>query len=315
VSYSEDLAAKIVTGFYRGYLKREPDPAGLKYWLERIIEDGNLTETIFSFLESEEYIHKHKQELFSSQDLVKSITRKIDRTICILDIGAILIGSEKPLWDSLAEYSNLEVIGFDPQIESSNQVHQKAQYSVAIKNYGFALGDGEEHHLHINNEVNTSSFYPLFDNKSIFHLNQLYTEKISICPTKRLDDIGLPLTIDLLKIDVQGYELEILQHGLEVLKSTNLVYIEVAFRPIYAGQPLFAEIDIFMRDSGFSLVDLHNVRYPMLGTQNDQADLLIWADALYQREPNDMESSAIQNLILLKVFDKVNLAEYRDSKD
>lgn len=65
--------------------------------------------------------------------------------------------------------------------------------------------------------------------------------------------------IDYLKIDTQGSELDILMGGPEMLSKTSLVEVEVEFSEIYSNQPLFADVDLFMRTSGFFLWRLNNL--------------------------------------------------------
>jgi FkbM family methyltransferase len=65
--------------------------------------------------------------------------------------------------------------------------------------------------------------------------------------------------IDYLKIDTQGSELDILMGSTQTLTRTSLVEIEVEFTPIYQGQPLFADVDKFMRENGFILWNLGNL--------------------------------------------------------
>ncbi len=59
--------------------------------------------------------------------------------------------------------------------------------------------------------------------------------------------------MDAIKVDTQGSELEILEGAKETLRSVNLIEIEVTFNPKYDGQPLFAEVDQFLRSQGFVL--------------------------------------------------------------
>lgn len=108
---------------------------------------------------------------------------------------------------------------------------------------------------------------------------------------------------DYLKLDTQGSELEILQGAGGLLDQTRCIDVEVEFNPIYRGQPLFADIDRFLRDRGFVLWkltnlvhyshqdgsnailgevamchdDAHRHAYPLRGGQ------LFWADARYVR--------------------------------
>jgi len=58
---------------------------------------------------------------------------------------------------------------------------------------------------------------------------------------------------DMLKLDVQGYELEVLKGARRVLDSVKAVICEVSFVPLYRGQCLFAGVVEFMAASGFAL--------------------------------------------------------------
>lgn len=73
--------------------------------------------------------------------------------------------------------------------------------------------------------------------------------------------------IDYVKIDTQGSELEILKGGVGALKTVRCLEVEVEFNPIYLGQAIFSEVDIFLRGQGFVLWKLSNqVHYSRQGT-------------------------------------------------
>lgn len=59
-----------------------------------------------------------------------------------------------------------------------------------------------------------------------------------------------------LKIDVQGFELEVLKGFGDLLDSVQAVELETHFRPLYVGQPLIGEVTAFMDDHGFSPVHI-----------------------------------------------------------
>ncbi len=89
----------------------------------------------------------------------------------------------------------------------------------------------------------------------------------------------------MLKLDVQGYELEILKSGPELLKQVDAVYVELEFLPFYEGQPLFGDIDSFLRERGFALIDLKRSffrrtnRVPASYSKRE----LVWSHGLYLR--------------------------------
>ena len=52
-------------------------------------------------------------------------------------------------------------------------------------------------------------------------------------------------------VDLQGAELKALTGASRVLPKVKLIHAEVSFRPVYIGQPLFWEVNRFMRTHGF----------------------------------------------------------------
>ena len=77
-------------------------------------------------------------------------------------------------------------------------------------------------------------------------------------------------SIDLLKIDTEGYEREILIGAPETLARTRQILIEVRFYELFERAPLFNEIHERLSHQGFLLMHLK----PCTGT-------CLWADATY----------------------------------
>jgi len=59
----------------------------------------------------------------------------------------------------------------------------------------------------------------------------------------------------LLKLDVQGFELEVLRGAAETLQHAEVVVLEASLLPFNQGSPLFAEVIAFMAESGFLAYD------------------------------------------------------------
>jgi FkbM family methyltransferase len=57
----------------------------------------------------------------------------------------------------------------------------------------------------------------------------------------------------LLKIDVQGYELQVLKGARQALKHCAYVYVESSDIVLYEGQALFEEVKTFLEGEGFEL--------------------------------------------------------------
>jgi FkbM family methyltransferase len=81
----------------------------------------------------------------------------------------------------------------------------------------------------------------------------------------------------LLKIDVQGYEAQVLNGAKELLKRVAYVLLEVSFQPLYEGQGGFAEIHGFLQSADFSYSgNLEQLISPLDGS-------VLQADALFVR--------------------------------
>lgn len=77
----------------------------------------------------------------------------------------------------------------------------------------------------------------------------------------------------LLKLDVQGFELEALRGCEDLLHRFAWVYAECSFCELYAGQALADEVIAWLRARGFRLSGLYNMSYDPEG-RAVQADFL-----------------------------------------
>ena len=97
--------------------------------------------------------------------------------------------------------------------------------------------------------------------------------------------------IDFIKLDAQGAELRILRGATATLESVWGLEIEVEFTAIYQGQPLFSDVDPFVRARGFELLDLERYYWartsvPDMARTSGQ---LVFADALYFKRQDEVE--------------------------
>jgi len=105
-----------------------------------------------------------------------------------------------------------------------------------------------------------------------------------------LDDIPEVAGTDYLKLDTQGAELLILQGAQRLLQDVMVVHTEVEFVSIYKGQPLFAEVDQFLRQQGFVFHRFAGMQgrtfKPLIADGNLSAALsqTLWSDAIYVKD-------------------------------
>jgi len=77
----------------------------------------------------------------------------------------------------------------------------------------------------------------------------------------------------LLKIDVQGYELETLKGCESLLYRFDSIYVECSFMELYVGQPLAGEVVTWLSRKGLELKGVYNMTYDSRGN-SIQADFL-----------------------------------------
>jgi FkbM family methyltransferase len=112
---------------------------------------------------------------------------------------------------------------------------------------------------------------------SIYAERTDFKRKASKVRLERLDDLvaGSP-PAELLKLDVQGSELDILKGGPAALSAAQAVILEVSLLNYNEGAPLFADIVRFMDEQGFQLLDLVDL-------QRGKMSVLYQADAVFLR--------------------------------
>ena len=156
-------------------------------------------------------------------------------------------------------YPSAHVHAFEPIPHLANYLRAKYANHPNIIVHEKALGATSKtitfHQL--NNLAASSMLYPSeikkkYHGKDVDISNELTVEQV------KLDDI-VRGNIDILKFDLQGYELEALKGAKQLLSRTKLILIEVEFVPLYKEQPLFGDVDVFLRNQGLFLLNLYEL--------------------------------------------------------
>jgi FkbM family methyltransferase len=170
----------------------------------------------------------------------------------VVDVGANPLDGGKPPYLPMLRAGLCHVTGFEPQ--------QKELLALQLTRgpnelyLPYAVGDGGPGVLKVCRATGmTSLLEPDATALALFPALQPCGEVIDRIPveTRRLDDISEIEHLDFLKIDTQGSELSVFQHGQEKLAEAVAIQTEVSFMTAYLDQPSFGEIDVELRRQGF----------------------------------------------------------------
>ncbi|HKX00350.1 MAG TPA: FkbM family methyltransferase [Bryobacteraceae bacterium] len=229
--------------------------------------------------------------------------------IHVVDVGAMALEGVAPPYDPLVRAGAARVTGFEPVEEECRKLNAACPPGHTFLPY--AVGDGTVRTFRECNFSMTSSLYEpntaLLDRFQ--NLGEL-TRVVSQFPmeTRRLDDLAEVRDADFLKLDVQGAERDVIEGAASVLGHTLAVHTEVEFVPLYAGQPLFAEVDQALRRNGFCFhrfAGLAGRTFKPLVYQNNPNAMLsqaLWADAVYVRDWMHWEALVPEELLKLALI-------------
>jgi FkbM family methyltransferase len=218
-----------------------------------------------------------------------------DFLISILDVGAAFI--ERPPYQSLVDAGHGRIFGFEPNKPACEHLNHK--YGHPHRFFPFFIGNGGPAIFHETNWAPTGSLYE--PNSRLLEKFQNLAEITTPVAahsvnTTRLDDIDEISDVDFIKIDVQGSELVVFENASRVLSSALLIQTEVLFVELYKGQPMFADVDTFLRANGFQFHTLNGFGgrafKPLVanGDVNSAFRQALWSDAIYVRDWMHLEN-------------------------
>ncbi len=169
----------------------------------------------------------------------------------VLDVGANLGQFVDELW--AAGYTG-QVVSFEPLASAHAQLVDKARrypnWTIADRTAVGARTGAVD--INISGNSVSSSVLPMLPSHSRAEPHSAYVGTETV-PMHRLDDLYSLSATDraVLKIDVQGYEKEVLQGATEVLASCRAVITEMSLVPLYESQVLARELWDFLVEQGF----------------------------------------------------------------
>src|SRR5262245_21833641 len=239
----------------------------------------------------------------AASEVASVLAALLEDPIVIADVGC--------RWGFADTWAQLDdrcrVIGFEPDEDECEQLRRRYHDRPWVQIVPHALGaEAGPATLHITREPACSSLYEPIDQVVDRH-PRLEVQRLSerqqielITLDDWCDRNGVD-RIDLIKLDTQGSELDVLRGAARMLEGVVAVQTEVEFNPMYEAQPLFGDLDRFLRDHGFMLWRFENLSHHRqrgarsgIGTRahsydfdvvrfDGRAGQLFWDDALFVR--------------------------------
>jgi len=254
-------------------------------------------------------------------ELRKEKLKKLTALICgyqklnfmIANIGCRPIGGGPEPFESILEYfSGSQIIGFETDKELCEKLNKES--SNSYKFFYQALGQKNEKRKFYNTiDPMCSSLYEPNDKllEKYQNLQMSKLKNISEIDTVSLDNFCLKNQIekiDLIKIDIQGGELDVFKGAEKILKDTLFIVSEAEFLPLYINQPLFGDIHNFLikKDFMFNKFLSFGGRAikPIIIKNNVNIEVTqyLWTDALFVRDLETIKKLDDQKILKLSVF-------------
>lgn len=230
------------------------------------------------------FSQKYRRALDVSQiDLIPA--GQIPFLQCVVDVGANL-GE----WSiAMAELTKAtQIIAVEPVPEIFQELRANTRNYPRIRCIQSAVGEKSGWvTIHVHQLHQLSSVLRIRDEVRPVHgVQQDIAEPVQVPMTsldESLSDIG---EVSLLKIDVQGYEPQVLSGARSVLKRTKMLMLEVTYSSYYQGDQQFGEMDRLI--TKLSPLQLWGISAPHCSASRRP----LWADAVYVL-PEIMESAYV----------------------
>ena len=183
------------------------------------------------------------------------------RCAVVVDIGA-----NRGQFSLLARGLNpvARIYAFEPLPEAAARYRTVFARDPGVTLHEAAIGTRTgQAAIHISRCDDSSSLLPITSTQAALFAGtkEVGTTMVKVAP---LDEFLTPEQIiepALLKLDVQGYELEALKGCETLLDRFAYAYVECSFMELYAGQALADEVVGWLQKRGFQLCGVYNMSY------------------------------------------------------
>ncbi len=175
-----------------------------------------------------------------------------------------------------------KIVSFEPVKSVYKKLNEISKNNKKWTTYNFGLGNKEEEMLiNISENTYSSSLLDIMPSHVEGAPESKYINKETV-QIKTLDsvfnDVVKKDDVVLLKMDVQGFEKNVLEGAINSLKNIKGIQLEMSIEELYKGEMLFDEMIAFLKQYNFSLHSLEN------GYFNKKTGKLLQVDGVFFRK-------------------------------
>ncbi|MGH9653684.1 MAG: FkbM family methyltransferase [Bryobacteraceae bacterium] len=212
----------------------------------------------------------------------------MEHTVALQDLRCrtvVDIGANRGQFSLLARelFPCAHIFGFEP-LAGPARVYERvfAGDSLVKLHLGDIGSKAEERTMHVSARDDSSSLLPIGDEQArVFPgTHEVKTLAVQVVPLGSVLGETAMERPALLKLDVQGFELEALRGCERLLARFDHIYCECSFMEMHKGQSLADEVIAWLHERGFRLAGAYNMAY-------DAGGKSVQADFLFQRDGSD----------------------------
>lgn len=191
------------------------------------------------------------------------------RPVILFDVGANI---GQTIASFLEMFPDSQIHSFEPSPATFEALRNAYGHDARVHLENLALGDQEgtlPFHVTQDYSVNDSLLEPAWDAGA-----KIVSVRVSTldryCQQHRVE------TIDYLKIDTQGFDLQVLRGADQLLKEKRVrsLSVELTFSPMYKSQPSYIEVLSFLETAGYQPLGFYEQTY--------RHNQLVYANALFR---------------------------------
>jgi FkbM family methyltransferase len=239
--------------------------------VRRISELCHKAVKLLRILSRSDYRHAIRQGVAAAVEHEQVVFPRTYRSV--IDVGA---NRGQFALFALRRFPEASLTCFEPLPAAHSKLHAVVGHDAKVSSHQCAVGaKGGSLSLNVTRSDDSSSLLKptALQLRTFRDTDTVSSTQVDVVSLDDVIDLGGLAEPFLLKIDVQGYELEVLRGAEQLLQKDGDVLVEASFAEFYEGQALIDEVVVEMYTSGYRLRGIFSIAKSSDGTPL-QGDLL-----------------------------------------